>query len=146
VSTDQRVRTGPPPLPRRHNAPAQLQRRPLPEWPRIVVIASAVAGLGMSVWAFVAGGFCLGFFVLTFAALICRLILEGCRTVLRPAVRADYLDALEVLKHNPTDVTCRQNALAIGKEYSALSVDLSLKPQYTEMMIQYDLQAACDGS
>ena len=143
MSTDRPGRNGPPPLPRPHIASAQLQRRPLPEWPRVVAIASAIAGLGTSIWAFVTGGFCLGFFVLTFAALISRLILEGCRTVLRPTVRADYLDALEVLKDNPADATCRQNALVIGREYSALSVDLSLKPQYTEMMIQEDLEAAC---
>ena len=146
MSTVQTARTEPPPLPQPHVVPRPFQRRPLPEWPRIVVIASAVAGAGISLWAFVEGGYCLGFYVLTFAALICRLILEGCRTVLRPSVRADYLDALEVLRNNPADTSCRQNALAIGTEYSALSVDLSLRPRYTELMIQSDLQAACDRS
>ena len=146
MSTVQTARRGPPPLPQPHVAPRQLQRRPLPEWPRIVVIASAVAGVGMSLWAFVEGGFCLGFYVLTFAALICRLILEGCRTVLRPLVKADYLDALEVLKHSPEDAAWWQNALAVGREYSALTVDLGLRPRYTEDMVQNDLHAACDGS
>jgi hypothetical protein len=102
--------------------------------------------VGISLWAFIAGGFCLGLYVLTFAALICRLILEGCRNVLRPLVKADYLDALEELKRYPEDAECWQSALAIGREYSALSVDLTLRPRYTEDMIQNDLHTACDGS
>jgi len=120
-------------------------RTPRPRWPLPTLVISGIVAVGSTIAAFSEGGVCVGFVTLPVAVVTWIVVAQLCLAGLRPVVWGDYLRALEMLKENPGSPELRRFALAIGREYAALTIGFTGKFAYSDGAVENDVAAVCGG-
>lgn len=86
------------------------------------------------------------FFLILIAVVVIAAFAGVARAKAQQAAKQAYLDSLSSLKGSPTDADLKQETLALGRAYSALTRDTKGNTLFDEVALMNDINAACAGA